>query len=152
MSIMTMEVALNSFLANHPYNHAFTLTQSGRFPQRILVADNDSGIREALSDLLVNEGAEVFEAKNGIEALNFVIDKDPDILVLDNRMPGLTGAQVFQELRRRDIQIPIIMITAAREMDVLVKDLGIRYYLKKPFNLEDLLDVLDRIVRDQKAH
>jgi two-component system, response regulator, stage 0 sporulation protein F len=109
-------------------------------PPKILVADDDEKIRDSIVELIHIEGWEVIEAVDGRDALSKVVREKPDLLILDNWMPELTGVEVFKELRRLKIQVPVILITAAADITSLADKLGIKCYLGKPFGIDELLD------------
>jgi two-component system response regulator (stage 0 sporulation protein F) len=112
----------------------------------VLIADDDEDIRATLADLIANEGWRVAEARDGEQALEMVLDHAPDVLVLDQRMPGLTGAEVFHTLRARGVLVPVVLVTADRAARELAESLGIRFFLKKPFDVDDLLRMMDQAV------
>lgn len=110
---------------------------------RILVADDDETVRVTVVDILRSEGWEVGEARDGIEALEKAISERPGVLLLDHRMPGLLGSEVVQELRRREIGLPVVLVTAAHAVEEIARSLGLEHFIPKPFELDQLLDTLD---------
>ena len=82
--------------------------------EKILYADDDADIQEIVKTILTKEKFEVIIAKDGVEALKLAQEKKPDVILLDFLMPGLTGAQVLDALRKDKgtSGIPIIMVTA----------------------------------------
>ena len=104
--------------------------------EKILVVDDEDRMRKLVHDFLVRSGYEVYEASNGIEALD-VFDLHPDIalLILDVMMPQLDGWGVTREIRKVS-KIPIIMLTAkSEEQDELQGfELGVNDYIRKPFS------------------
>lgn len=103
---------------------------------KILVIDDEERMRKLVHDFLARSGYEVYEASNGIEALD-VYDRHPDIalLILDVMMPQLDGYGVTREIRKTS-KVPIIMLTAkSEEQDELQGfELGISDYVRKPFS------------------
>ena len=112
--------------------------------RRILVADDDADTRVLLGVLLEQRGWEVIEATNGQEALEKVIDEMPDVALLDNRMPERTGAEVYRQLRAGNVEVPVILMTGLSKASELARQLGIRYFLPKPFVVGDVVAVVDR--------
>ena len=108
---------------------------------RILVADDDRAIREAVARALELEGYEVVTAADGVAALEAVGAQRPDALVLDVMMPTLDGLGVCRALRNRGDQTPILILTARTEVSDRVAglDAGADDYLPKPFALEEML-------------
>ena len=116
----------------------------------ILVVDDDSGIRETVSDVLSFEGYPVHTATNGEEALQTIgtlratNPKCPCMMLLDMRMPVLDGWGVARKLRERGIEVPIVVMTAARDAQMWAREIGADGCLPKPFELPDLLEVVER--------
>ena len=101
----------------------------------VLIADDEKEIRDLLRLYLENEGYRIIEAADGMEAVNAVKEKHPDICLLDIMMPGKDGLSVLKEIRDES-NIPVIMISA-RTADVeriLGLNLGADDYIPKPFN------------------
>lgn len=109
----------------------------------ILVVDDEEPIQELLRFNLEKEGYLVRVAKDGREALNHVVNDQPDLIVLDLMLPGMDGLEVCRKLRSNPKfqQIPIIMLTAkGEEIDkVLGLELGADDYMTKPFSPRELL-------------
>lgn len=108
--------------------------------------DDEPGIREFLSDLLTSEGYAVVTASDGIEGLRAVEKCPPSIVLLDMHMPNLDGRGFARELRERGIKIPTLVVTASRCPRRLAEEIGADGYLSKPFDLNELLDAIKRIV------
>lgn len=106
---------------------------------KLLIADDDDDSRMMLAFLLEDEGWQIAEARDGKEALEKVLQQPPDVLILDNRMPELTGSEVYQRIREQGINIPVVFVTAFSDLEELAVSLGVRYYLRKPLNFADLL-------------
>lgn len=113
---------------------------AARDPMRahILVVDDDSDFREALVDLLGVMGWDAEEASSGEEGLKIIRERAPDVLLLDHRMPGLTGAEVVQRLRDDGIDIPIVFMTAALEGRSMARQLGLELFVAKPCSFDEL--------------
>lgn len=116
---------------------------------KILVAEDESNIREGLVDALELEGYAVSAAKDGGEALKYYHEWAPDLLLLDIMMPVKNGYDVCREIRRRDAGIPVIMLTAkSEEIDkVLGLELGADDYVCKPFSLRELNARIKAVLR-----
>jgi DNA-binding response OmpR family regulator len=115
-----------------------------RTPARVLVVDDDLDFREALVDLLGIMGWDAEGAATGEEGLNILYERLPDVLLLDHRMPGLSGAEVVERLRSEGIEIPIVFMTAAREGRSLARQLGLDLYVPKPCSFDELCDAVRR--------
>ena len=108
---------------------------------RILIVDDEPEIVRGLEDNLRFEGYETVSAPDGREGLALALGGAPDLILLDVAMPGLSGWDVCRELRRKGIDVPVIMLTArGAEADrVLGLELGADDYVTKPFSLRELL-------------
>ncbi|HLO84735.1 MAG TPA: response regulator [Nostocaceae cyanobacterium] len=109
----------------------------------VLIADDDDDSREMLAFLLEQEGWVVKEAKDGQEAIEKVINEKPDLLILDNRMPEITGVEVYQELKTKGMNIPIVFATAYGYPEELATFLGVSYFITKPYDIPDLLSTIE---------
>ena len=108
---------------------------------RILVVEDDEGIREGLRDALESEGYVVLAAADGDEGLRLGLRDDPDLILLDLMLPGLDGFEVLERLRRDHVATPVLVVTARGLEDDRVRglDLGADDYVVKPFALDELL-------------
>jgi CheY-like chemotaxis protein len=113
----------------------------------ILVADDDRAILATVSDILTMEGYPVVTALNGAEALRQIEEARPALLLLDMRMPGLNGWDVVRTLRGRGIAVPVLVMTAAQDARRWAEQIGADGYLAKPFDLDDLLVAVERLLR-----
>ncbi|MCT4584120.1 MAG: response regulator transcription factor [Peptostreptococcaceae bacterium] len=114
---------------------------------KVLIADDEKNIRNLLKDYL-SKKYEVYEAKDGKEALNLLKTKDVDLAILDVLMPYYDGFSVVKEIRKEK-QIPIIMLTAKTQDYDEIKgfDVGADEYIKKPFNMNILLKRVEAILK-----
>ena len=120
--------------------------------ETILVIEDDASISKGLQQNLSFEGYSVFVAPDGERGLELAVDKAPDLIVLDVMMPKMNGFEVLRELRRREIDVPVIMLTAkGEEMDkVRGLDLGADDYVTKPFGLQELLARIQAVLRRKR--
>ena len=104
---------------------------------KILVVDDEHLIRWTLEQHLGHEGYEVYTAEDGEKALQMVADLTPNLVLLDNQLPGIQGIEVLGRIKEIDKDIIVIMITAHGLLETAVKamKLGAYDYISKPFNL-----------------
>lgn len=114
---------------------------------RILIIEDDEGIREGVRILLESEGYEVAEAGNGTDGLN-LLDEQTDLLILDIMLPDISGLEVCEKVRRFSY-VPILFLTAkAMESDKLTGLMaGGDDYLTKPFSYTELLGRVSALIR-----
>jgi two-component system response regulator AtoC len=107
---------------------------------KILVIDDDSSIRETLDLYLTEEGYKVFTAKDGTEGLDMFVQKSPDVVILDIRLPDVDGFTVLEDLREENENAKVIMITAHHDMESTIKAMkgGAFDYIHKPVNVDEL--------------
>lgn len=109
---------------------------------KILVADDEAGLRDLLKDFLLREGFNVITVSNGKEALLKAKGERPDLILLDIQMPGIDGMEVKERLNSSPstASIPVIFVTGNDATSDKVKgfNLGIDDYITKPFNLKEL--------------
>ena len=116
---------------------------------RILIADDDRAIRDALERAIGLEGYEVELVNDGVAALEAVARSAPDLLILDVMMPSLDGLGVCRALRNQGDRTPILILTARTEVSDRVSglDAGADDYLPKPFALDELLARMRALLR-----
>lgn len=115
---------------------------------KILVADDDVNVHKSLNTYFKREGYQLLSAYDGEEALNYVKQSRPDIVLLDIMMPKQDGLMVCREIRRQS-SIPIIMLTAkGEEFDKLLGlELGADDYVTKPFSPREVLARIKAVLR-----
>jgi two-component system NtrC family sensor kinase len=121
--------------------------------ERVLVIDDSEEIREFLSEYILKpKGFEVLSASNGLMGLEMAIAKEPDLMIVDQQMPRLTGLEVLEKLKERGIEIPTILATAhgSEETAVAAFRLGIRDYVIKPFDADEISDSVDKALRESR--
>jgi DNA-binding response OmpR family regulator len=115
---------------------------------RLLVVDDDDGMRALLRRTLESDGYEVAERDRGTHVLEALRGSPFDLIVLDKEMPGLNGLDLLPLLRREFPQLPVVFVTAfgGRQVEASALRLGAASYLEKPFRLGQLLDAIDGLI------
>lgn len=118
----------------------------------LLIAEDDPSILQGLCDLLDSEGYQVVSATDGQQALDLFRKHQPDLLILDVRMPVLSGFDVCLEIRKQDSHTPILFLTAQNEESDQVFGLrsGGDDYITKPFGMQALLARIEALLRRAK--
>ena len=116
--------------------------------RQILVVDDQPGIRMLLSDVFKSKGYQVQTANTGAEALEILSRSSFDLLVIDYQLPIVDGAGVLNELKKRNMQIPTIMISGL--IEELSQETVCMEYVKeifsKPFNIRDVCSAVQSIL------
>ena len=113
----------------------------------ILVVDDDPDLREFLQLVLTSMGFEVTSAANGQEALDDMEDHDPDLILLDMKMPVMNGWEFCRALEGRASRPPIVVVTAAPDPAGRAAEVHAEGWLGKPFEYDDLEAMVRRFAR-----
>jgi two-component system, chemotaxis family, chemotaxis protein CheY len=119
--------------------------------KRVLVVDDTTSIRQAITALLKVSGYEAAEASTGDLALQLMQNSKFDLVLSDWNMPGMSGAELVKSIRASDRVIPIVMVTAEadRKKIMELQAIGVNGYLLKPFKQQALLTVLAKIFAEK---
>ncbi len=117
--------------------------------QRILLVEDEVSIARGLLFNLEAEGYEVTHVPSGEEALAALEKNAYHLVILDIMLPGINGFEVCRQLRKRDTQLPVLMLTARETEDDRVRGLGLGAddYLAKPFSLDELMLRVEGMLR-----
>ena len=120
---------------------------------QILIADDEDPLRMTIAAWLIDEGFDVEQAANGIEAIKKVQEKDFDIAILDIKMPGANGLEVLRYIKKNSAQIEVVMMTGMSDVSMAVEamKLGAKEYLTKPIDMDQLVPQLKGIIRARNA-
>jgi len=120
-------------------------------PLKALVCDDDTPIRNMVSDMLQAQGVEVLEAKDGQEALSMFMKERIDLVVIDFLMPKVDGLQVIRNIRLSGerSRVPVVMMSAISKSQIMGDhpDLGPDYYINKPFKPKKMAKLLERVLK-----
>ncbi|MDQ7097142.1 response regulator [Desulfosporosinus sp. PR] len=117
----------------------------------LLVVDDHAGIRRLLREFLTQEGFCIKEAPDGQTALQLVKERKPRLVLLDLKMPGLNGLETLSKLKQLCPRTLVILMSAyTRDKAVMaaVQNGSIQYYIYKPFDLEELRLILQRLLNN----
>ncbi|HIJ97080.1 MAG TPA: sigma-54-dependent Fis family transcriptional regulator [Desulfuromonadales bacterium] len=113
---------------------------------KLLIVDDEHLIRWSLEQNLKKQGYEVVTAGDGEDALRLVREEQPDLVLLDMQLPGMSGIDVLEKVKEHDEDIAVIMVTANSGLDTAVNAmrLGAYDYISKPFNLDELSIIIKK--------
>lgn len=106
----------------------------------LLVVDDQMGVRRLISEALLEIGYVADQASGGREALEKLKEKEYRLILLDVKMPGMSGVETLHEIRKISADVPVVLMTAYEELDIMEESerLGVKHYLCKPFDLNEL--------------
>lgn len=115
---------------------------------KILIVDDQYGIRVLLQEVLQKEGYNIFQAANGHQALAITREEDPDLVLLDMKIPDMDGIEILKELKKFNPKIRVIILTAYGEMDLIetALNLGALAHFQKPFDITQIRDVAKQYI------
>jgi two-component system response regulator (stage 0 sporulation protein F) len=106
----------------------------------LLIVDDQHGVRRLLFEAFNDEGYHVRVAGSGMEALKMVAQEMPDLVLLDIKMPVMSGLETLAEIRKTSKDLPVLMMTAYGDLEVVeqAKKLYVKHYIIKPFDLNEV--------------
>ncbi|MBN1795441.1 MAG: response regulator transcription factor [Sedimentisphaerales bacterium] len=120
--------------------------------ETVLIVEDDSTMLRALKDNFEYKGYAVVTAKDGEEGLNAALNAKPDLILLDIMLPKINGYEICRLVRKEELDMPIIMLTAKGEESdiVLGLNLGADDYVTKPFSIRELLARVEAFLRRRR--
>jgi two-component system response regulator (stage 0 sporulation protein F) len=117
--------------------------------KKLLIVDDQNGIRILLMEVFSSEGYETYQAANGKLALEIVRSVSPDLVLLDMKIPGMDGLDILKHIKQIDPSIKVIMMTAYGELDMIKEatDLGAVMHFTKPFDIDELKTAVNNQLR-----
>ena len=120
--------------------------------ERILIVDDEEGMRRLLGRILAKEGYDTTTAANGVDALRLVASERFDLVVTDIKMPEMDGLQLLQEIREYEPSLPVIVITAYGTIENAVQALraGAYDYIAKPFEADEIKLTVAKVLERER--
>ena len=120
---------------------------------QVLLIEDDVSLAKGLQTSLKNEGFIVNHLSEGKQAINSIASSEPDIVVLDLGLPDMDGNEVLKQIRRRNAELPVLILTARNSIQDKVAglDSGADDYLAKPFEMDELLACLRVLERRRSS-
>ena len=111
----------------------------------VLIVDNEPDIHEVVQVFLEANGYPVKVAETGTQAIKVLTESPPDTILLDYRVPGLTPDGFIKIARSTNQHLPVILMSGIDDIDRKAEALGCEFYIKKPFDIEELPLILEKI-------
>lgn len=120
--------------------------------KRILLVDDEDQFRLALSKQLATRGYDVLDVNNGSDAIKIVRHKNPEVIILDQKMPGMDGVQALKEIKKIRPEVQVIMLTGhgSTEMARVTGKHDVFRYMQKPCPIEELIDNIEAAREERK--
>jgi len=119
---------------------------------KVLIVDDQNGIRVLLTEVFGSEGYRTYQASNGRLALEIVRKEKPDIVLLDMKIPGMDGLEILKQIKKIDADVKVIMMTAYGELDTIKEatECGALMHFTKPFDIDELRMAVRSVLRGYK--
>jgi len=119
----------------------------------ILIVDDQKGVRRLLEEVFKKDGWVVSTAVDGSAAVDMALQLEPDIILMDMKMPNMNGLEAAQSIINQNPALSIIMMTAYGEMEVVqaALDSGVKKCITKPFDIIHLRDMVNSLVREKAS-
>ena len=118
--------------------------------EKILIVEDDRDLAQLMAILMQRHGYQTVTAHDGIEGLNLALRERPDLILLDLRLPRMNGMDLLRRLHERQMYAPVVILTAwgSEEVAVQALRLGVKDFINKPFDPNDLLVVAERALAE----
>jgi two-component system response regulator (stage 0 sporulation protein F) len=118
--------------------------------KKVLIVDDQNGIRILLMEVFNSEGYTTFQAANGKIALEIVEKESPDLVLLDMKIPGMDGLEILKHIKEMNPSIKVIMMTAYGELDMIKEatELGALMHFTKPFDIDEMRVAVNMQLKD----
>lgn len=115
---------------------------------KILSIEDSDFERKVIKEMMEEKEYELVQAKNGQEGLDKYEEEDPDLVLLDLRLPDIDGLDVFEELKEKHSNVNVIIVSIVREDETIeeARDLGAKEYVEKPIDEDELMETIEEIL------
>ena len=119
----------------------------------VLYAEDEVGVRQNVSEMLSLFFKNVYLAKDGMEAYKIFMDKKPDLIITDIKMPVLDGIELSKKIREQDAKVQILILSAHTEVDYMLAavELSLVRYIVKPITETKLVDALNKFLESKES-
>ncbi|MDZ5711215.1 response regulator [Jeotgalibacillus haloalkalitolerans] len=116
--------------------------------EKVLIVDDQFGIRILLNEILEKEGYQTYQAANGMEALA-LLKEEPDLVLLDMKIPGMDGIEILRKMKEKEEEIKVIIMTAYGELGMIqeAESLGALTHITKPFDIQDIRNLVKEHIK-----
>ncbi|NBI31071.1 MULTISPECIES: response regulator [Chengkuizengella] len=120
---------------------------------KLLIVDDQHGIRVLLEEVFKMDGFYTLTAANGQQALDHVNNDPPDLVLLDMKIPGMDGLEILKHIKEINTSIKVIMMTAYGELNMIkeAKEAGAMRHFSKPFDIDEIRAVVNDAIGDDHA-
>ncbi|MGZ9586757.1 response regulator [Paenibacillus marinisediminis] len=117
--------------------------------KKVLIVDDQNGIRVLLMEVFGSEGYITYQAPNGKVALDIVRNETPDIVLLDMKIPGMDGLEILKQIKLMEPDMNVVMMTAYGELDMIKEatELGALMHFTKPFDIDEMRIAVNAILQ-----
>jgi GAF domain-containing protein/FixJ family two-component response regulator len=118
--------------------------------EKILIVEDDRDLAQLMAMLMKKSGYQSAVAYDGVKGLNMALRERPDLILLDLRLPRMGGMELLRKLHERQMRAPVVILTAfgSEELAVRALRMGVKDYMAKPFDLEELVEVAERALAE----
>ena len=115
--------------------------------EKILVVDDDYAFRKAVASLLESKGYRVIDSSGRLDLMRLMLREDPDLILLDLRMTEVDGEEIIETMRRKKMNIPVIVISGSLNQLYrrILKNRGVADFIMKPFQTNTLLAKVEKL-------
>jgi DNA-binding response OmpR family regulator len=118
--------------------------------EKILIIEDEQDLVELMDRIMQASGYQTIVARDGVEGQRLALQEQPDLILLDLRLPKKGGLEVLKDLYRYQVNVPVVVVTAWRTETLVIEALrlGVKDYITKPFAMEEMVDVVKRALNE----